>query len=33
MNGFLVVIEKSKNNYSAYVPCLPGCVATSKTKL
>ena len=23
-----IVIEKSENNYSAYVPDLPGCVAT-----
>ena len=23
-----VVIEKARNNYSAYVPDLPGCVAT-----
>ncbi len=29
---YLVVIEKSKNNYSAYVPDLPGCVATGATK-
>ena len=26
------VIEKAENNYSAYVPDLPGCVATGKTK-
>ena len=25
---FAVVIEKAENNYSAYVPDLPGCVAT-----
>jgi predicted RNase H-like HicB family nuclease len=29
---FLVVIEKTKNNYSAYSPDLPGCVATGKTR-
>ncbi len=26
-----VVIEKAPGNYSAYVPDLPGCVATGKT--
>lgn len=26
-----VVIEKAGNNYSAYVPDLPGCVATGIT--
>jgi predicted RNase H-like HicB family nuclease len=26
-----VVIEKARNNYSAYVPDLPGCVATGAT--
>jgi len=25
------VIEKAENNYSAYVPDLPGCVATGAT--
>ena len=29
---YAVVIEKADNNYSAYVPDLPGCVATGKTK-
>ena len=29
---YAVVIEKAVNNYSAYVPDLPGCVATGKTK-
>ena len=28
MHRFLVVIEKAKENYSAYSPDLPGCVAT-----
>ncbi len=28
---FAIVIEKAKSNYSAYVPDLPGCVATGKT--
>jgi predicted RNase H-like HicB family nuclease len=28
---YAIVIEKSENNYSAYVPDLPGCVATGAT--
>lgn len=28
---YVVVIEKAKGNYSAYVPDLPGCVATGAT--
>jgi predicted RNase H-like HicB family nuclease len=32
MHRFLVVIEKTKNNYSAYSPDLPGCVATGSTR-
>jgi len=28
---YAVVIEKAPNNYSAYVPDLPGCVATGRT--
>jgi hypothetical protein len=32
MKRFLVIIEKSGSNYSAYFPDLPGCVATGKTK-
>jgi len=28
---YAIVIEKAKSNYSAYVPDLPGCVATGKT--
>ena len=27
-----VVIEKANGNYSAYVPDLPGCVATGATR-
>ena len=30
--SYAVVIEKARNNYSAYVPDLPGCVATGKTR-
>lgn len=29
---YVVVIEKSDNGYSAYVPDLAGCVATGKTR-
>ena len=29
---YTVVIEKSPNNYAAYVPDLPGCVATGSTR-
>lgn len=28
---YAVVIERAGENYSAYVPDLPGCVATSET--
>ena len=28
---YAVVIEKARSNYSAYVPDLPGCVATGST--
>ncbi len=28
---YTIIIEKAKNNYSAYVPDLPGCIATGKT--
>lgn len=29
---YAVVIEKTPENYSAYVPDLPGCVATGATR-
>jgi len=29
---YAIVIEKAKKNYAAYVPDLPGCVATAKTR-
>lgn len=29
---YAVVVEKAENNYSAYVPDLPGCVAAAETK-
>ena len=28
---YAVVIERARSNYSAYVPDLPGCVATGST--
>ncbi|KAB2868301.1 MAG: type II toxin-antitoxin system HicB family antitoxin [Burkholderiaceae bacterium] len=28
---YAIVIEKAEGNYSAYVPDLPGCVATGTT--
>ena len=28
---YAIVIEKMKSNYSAYVPDLPGCIATGST--
>lgn len=31
MMRYAVVIEKADGNYSAYVPDLPGCVATGDT--
>lgn len=32
MYRFLVIIEKADDNYSAYSPDLPGCVATGDTR-
>lgn len=32
MKRFLIVIEKANGNYSAYLPDLPGCVATGVTR-
>jgi predicted RNase H-like HicB family nuclease len=29
---YLVVIEKVNDNFSAYLPDIPGCIATGKTK-
>lgn len=31
MMEYLAVIEKSANNFSAYLPDIPGCVATGGT--
>ncbi len=32
MYRFLVVIEKAGENYSAYSPDLPGCIASGSTR-
>lgn len=32
MQKFLIVVEKGGDNYSVYVPDLPGGIATGKTK-
>jgi len=32
MYRFLVIIEKVNDNYSAYSPDLPGCIATGATR-
>ena len=29
--AYSVVFERTPNNYSAYVPDVPGCVSTGKT--
>jgi predicted RNase H-like HicB family nuclease len=31
MRKYAVVVERGPNNYSAYVPDLPGCVTTGKS--
>jgi predicted RNase H-like HicB family nuclease len=31
MRRFLIVVEKAEQNFSAYSPDLPGCVATGAT--
>ncbi len=32
MRNFVVIIEQAEGNLSAYVPDLPGCVATGATE-
>jgi len=32
MKRYLVIYEKAKDNYSAYLPDIPGCIATGKTR-
>lgn len=31
MKRYAIVMEKAKSNFAAYVPDLPGCVATGRT--
>jgi len=31
MKRYAIVIEKAASNYAAYVPDLPGCIATAAT--
>jgi predicted RNase H-like HicB family nuclease len=32
MKRYAIVVEKAGSNYSAYVPDLPGCIATGATR-
>ena len=32
MTEYTVIYERGPNNWSAYVPDLPGCIATGKTR-
>ena len=32
MKRYAVILEKAANNWAAYVPDLPGCVTTGKTR-
>ena len=32
MHKYLVIYEKARNNYSAYSPDIPGCIATGRTR-
>jgi predicted RNase H-like HicB family nuclease len=32
MVKYIIILEKTRTGYSAYVPDLPGCMATGKTK-
>jgi predicted RNase H-like HicB family nuclease len=32
MYKYTIIIEKAEDNYSAYCPDLPGCIATGKTE-
>ncbi len=32
MKRFAIIIEQGPNNLSAYVPDLPGCITTGKTR-
>ena len=33
MTTYAVIYEQTDNNFAAYVPDLPGCVATGRTRL
>ena len=32
MNEYLIILEKTKNGYSAYSPDIDGCIAVGETK-
>jgi predicted RNase H-like HicB family nuclease len=32
MKEYTVIYERGKRNWSAYIPDLPGCIATGKTR-
>ena len=32
MHRFLIIVEEAGENFSAYAPDLPGCVATAETR-
>lgn len=32
MKEYIVIYERTKNNWSAYSPDVPGCMATGKTR-
>ena len=32
MNEYTVILERGERNWSAYVPDLPGCIATGKSR-
>jgi predicted RNase H-like HicB family nuclease len=32
MHRFLIIIEEAGENFSAYAPDLPGCIATGETR-
>ena len=32
VNGYRVIYERGPDNWSAYVPALPGCIATGTTR-
>jgi predicted RNase H-like HicB family nuclease len=32
MKDFLVIFERAENNWAAYAPDVPGCIATGRTR-